>query len=327
MRVILSKGAHSTVFTDDNEPDVVIKENLGQDARYLERQLYGDNIIRTIKANYTDIGVILPEIIETKNLGDKQIIKEKMIPGKDFNIDLYQSLSEEQKNNIAKQMAMFLNAMHQSFSIESPKESIKNMTNGKLNSANDIITKFAGTLPKNVETRLKQAEQYLITSDISDEFIVMTHKDLRTANIMYDEKTGKIAVIDFELAGIGNVYRDFVPYSTSTSMPWDFTKRVIKYYNNIPNKKYPITIDPKKVQNMLFYGLLCEIARATSPQDMQKTTKDDVIELYKMLETVSGINPNTKSAFEKGIQEIKKMQPDNQQLNVATQFNNLFQKD
>ena len=49
MRVILSKGAHSTVFTDDNEPDVVIKENLGQDARYLERQLYGDNIIRTIK--------------------------------------------------------------------------------------------------------------------------------------------------------------------------------------------------------------------------------------------------------------------------------------
>lgn len=308
MRVILSKGAHSTVFTDDNEPGMVIKENLGQDARYLERQLYGDNIIRTIKANYADTGVMLPEIIETKNLGNKQIIKEKMIPGKDFNIDLYQSLSEEQKNNIAKQMAMFLNAMHQSFPIEAPKESIKNMTNGKLNSANDIIAKFAGTLPKNVETRLKQAEQYLVTSDISDELIVMTHKDLRTANIIYDKDTGKLAVIDFELAGHGNVYRDFIPYSTSTSMPWDFTKRVIRYYNNIPNKKYPITIDPKKVQNMLFYGLLCEIARATSPQDMQKTTKDDVIELYKMLETVSGINPNTKSAFEKGIHNVQALQ-------------------
>lgn len=308
MRTILSKGAHSTVFTDDNEPGMVIKENLGQDARYLERQLYGDNIIRTIKANYADTGVMLPEIIETKNLGNKQIIKEKIIPGKDFNIDLYQSLSEEQKNNIAKQMAMFLNAMHQSFPIEAPKESIKNMTNGKLNSANDIIAKFAGTLPKNVETRLKQAEQYLITSDISDELIVMTHKDLRTANIIYDKDTGKLAVIDFELAGHGNVYRDFIPYSTSTSMPWDFTKRVIEYYNKIPNKKHPIKINQEKVKNMLVYALLCEIARATSPQDMQNTTEKDIKELYQMLKTIAGIDFDTKSAFTKGVHNVQALQ-------------------
>jgi len=327
MRTILSKGAHSIVFTDDKEPGIVIKEQLGKDLNYLPRQKHGYDIINNIKKHNLDTGVMLPEIIEIKSDGDKQIIKEKMIPGKALSTENYSALSEEQKDSIAKQMAIFLNAMHSSYECKPATESIKNMTNGKLNNADEIITKFAGTLPKNISDRLKQAEEYLSTSDISNEFIVMTHKDLRTANIMYDEKTGKIAVIDFELAGIGNVYRDFVPYSTSTSMPWDFTKRVIKCYNNIPNKKYPITIDPKKVQNMLFYGLLCEIARATSPQDMQKTTKDDVIELYKMLETVSGINPDTKSAFEKGIQEIKKMQPDNQQLNVASQFSNLFQKD
>lgn len=244
--------------------------------------------------------------MEIKNLGNKQIIKEKIIPGKAFDVPTYLSLSEEQKNNIAKQMAIFLNAMHSSYEYKPATESIKNMNKGKLNNAEDIIAKFEGFLPENISNRLKKAEQYLLTTDISDEVIVMTHKDLRTSNIMYDESTGKIAVIDFELAGLDNVYHDFVAFAPASSMPWDFTKRVIDFYNKIPHKKYPININPEKVQNMLLYGAMHEFARCVRPEDIKNTTKQDIDNLINRLETVTGIHFDKKSIFEKSIKKVPK---------------------
>lgn len=306
MRIILSKGAHSTVFTDDAEPGIVTKEqnNPEKDPGYLHRQTRGYEIIDSIKSHTTNVGVLLPELVEIKNLGNKQIIKEKIIPGKAFDVPTYLSLSEEQKNNIAKQMAIFLNAMHSSYEYKPATESIKNMNKGKLNSAEDIIAKFEGFLPENISNRLKKAEQYLLTTDISDEVIVMTHKDLRTSNIMYDESTGKIAVIDFELAGLDNVYHDFVAFAPVSSMPWDFTKRVIDFYNKIPDKKYPININPEKVQNMLLYGAMHEFARCVRPEDIKNTTKQYIDNLINRLETVTGIHFDKKSILEKAIKKV-----------------------
>lgn len=69
-----------------------------------------------------------------------------------------------------------------------------------LNNADGIISKFDGKLPECICNRLKIAEQYILKCDISDEVMVMTHGDLRINNIMYDENTEKLVVIDFELA-------------------------------------------------------------------------------------------------------------------------------
>lgn len=308
MRIILNKGAHSTVFIDDSEPGIVTKEqnNPEKDPGYLHRQSRGYEIIDSIKSHNSDIGVFLPELVEIKNMGNKQIIKEKIIPGKAFDVSTYLSLSEKQKNNIAKQMAIFLNAMHSSYECKPATESIKNMNKGKLNNAEDIIAKFDGKLPEDISNRLKQAEQYLLTADISDEVIVMTHKDLRTSNIMYDESTGKIAVIDFELAGLDNVYHDFVAFAPASSMPWDFTKRVIDFYNKIPDKKYPININPEKVQNMLLYGTMHEFARCVRPEDIKNTTKQDIDNLINQLGTVTGIHFDKKSIFENAIKKVPK---------------------
>ncbi len=302
MRVVLSKGAHSTVFVDDANPGVVIKEqnNPAKDPSYINRQKNGYEIIRKIKSQNADTGVMLPELIEIDSVGDKQIIKEKIIQGHPFDINTYLSLSEKQKNDIAKQMAVFLNAMHSSYKCEPAKESIKNMYRGKLNNADDIIEKFQNELPENIIDRLKQAEKYLLESDISDEFIVMTHKDLRKSNIIYDKNTGKIAVIDFELAGLDNVYRDFIAFAPASSMPWDFTKRVINFYNKIPNKKYPIVIDFQKVQNMLFYGIMHEFACCIRPGENSQNF--DLY--YYYLKNVAGINFDKKSRFEKAITKI-----------------------
>ncbi|MGI5845826.1 MAG: hypothetical protein ACOX7D_01405 [Alphaproteobacteria bacterium] len=123
MRIFLNKGAHSVVFIDDTEPGIVIKEqnNPEKNSDYIRRQSRGYEIIDFIKSHNNNTGVLLPELIEIKKLNDKHIIKEKIISGKEFDRQTYLSLSETQKNSIAKQMAIFLNAMHSSYSCELAK--------------------------------------------------------------------------------------------------------------------------------------------------------------------------------------------------------------
>ena len=307
MQILLSKGAHSKVYIDENSPNIVIKENnnVKSDFGYLHRQERAYKIIDTIRTQNEILPVLLPELIEIQDSDDKQIVKERLIPGRAFNTGMYRfKLSDKQKNNVAKKIAELLNMMHSGFDFEAPKESIKNIFSARLNNSDDIIAKFAGKLPKDIEARLKQAEDYVLSSGISDEFIVMTHKDLRTQNIMYDENTDNIAIIDFELAGLDNVYRDFVAVSPASSMPWDFTKRVIDFYNKIPNKKYPIKINPEKVQNMLFYGVLHEFARCIKPGDVEKASQEDMALIYRKLEIVAGIKLDVKSAFENAINKV-----------------------
>lgn len=321
MHIILDKGAHSTVFTDSKTPGIVIKQNNNPhqpDTDYLRRQSRGYDIIKSIKSKNRDIGVMLPQLIEMRDFGNRQIIKEKIIPGQPLTHEIYSKLSEQEKNKIAQQIAIFLNAMHQSFKCEPAKKSIiHTFSQSNINTASDIVVKFDGKLPANIVRRLKQAEKYLLTSDTSDEFIVMTHKDLRTQNIMYDKKTGNLAVLDFELAGPDNIYRDFIPSAPASAMPWDFIKRVIEFYNNIPNKKYQLTINSKKVQNMLLFRIMHEFARCIKPNDNKRTTKKDI----NKIRIITGINFDIKSAFGRGTKNIQRAQNFLQKI-----FHNIFNR-
>mgnify|MGYP003300575771 CR=1 FL=1 len=148
-------------------------------------------------------------------------------------------------------------------------------------------------MPKKMANKLKRAEEYLHTSDNSDEFIVMTHTDLRASNLMYDINTNKLAVIDFELAKPDNIYRDFVASAAASSMPWDFIKRVINFYNQIPNKKHPIKINPEKVQNALLYLALHEYAYCFNPSNFKQFPSH----ISDRLEMITGIEFDATQTF------------------------------
>ena len=321
---VLSKGAHSTVFVDENEPGIVIKKaNNPESNSYLGRQQHGYDVINSIKAQGKDVGVMLPELVA---IDDKeQTIREKIMSGVTFdsNNQTYSSLSEQQKNDIAKQMATFLSVMHSSSECKPAQDSIINMRKDGPANAEEIIAKFEGRLPKIIVNKLKQAEEYLHTSDTSDEFVVMTHKDLRTSNLMYDANTNKLAVLDFELAGPDNVYRDFVAGAPASSMPWDFTKRVIDFYNQIPDKKYPITINPEKVQNMLLYGVLHEYARCIRPGDNEKATAQDLLRICNKLEMITGMDFDAKQIYENAIKKVQEMGGTEQQNDIVLAQNNI----
>lgn len=79
MRIILNKGAHSTVFIDDSEPGIVTKEqnNPEKDPGYLHRQSRGYEIIDSIKSHNSDIGVFFTGIGGNKKHGKQTNNKGK----------------------------------------------------------------------------------------------------------------------------------------------------------------------------------------------------------------------------------------------------------
>lgn len=312
---IIGKGAHSIVYIDPTNPNIIIKQNnsVSGDRGYLKRQQAGHETIERIKKSGYATGVQLPTVIETNEQNGVQTIKEQRISGQTFDKDgrLWDSLTENQKNNIAKQMATFLVAMHSTGEIKPADKSIKTMFDkSKLHSATDIINAYEGAMPQRLANKLLDAEQYLDSIDISDEFHVLTHKDLRINNLMLDQETGQLSVLDFEMAGIDNIYRDFVAYASSSSMPWDYTCRVIAEYNAIQPKKYPLKINPEKVKNMLLYAIMHEHSRnvtheqnETIPdEEKQKFFQELITEINKL--TGFDIATNYINIFRKGISQL-----------------------
>lgn len=317
MKQVLAKGAHSIAYIDTESPDVVVKENnnISKDRGYLRRQLEGYKTIKQILDSGYETGVILPSIISASESDDKQIIKEYRIKGKVFDDKghLYNQLSEEEKNIIAKQLAVFLVAMHSSGEMSAPEKSIKSMFDkSRLRNAQEIIAVYNDDMPSSLRKSIQNAEKYLKASDISDEVQVLTHRDLRSSNLMYDAETKQLAVLDFELAEKDNVYRDFVAYASASSMSWDFTKRVINEYNAISNKKYQITINPEKVQNMLVYAIAHEFARCVRSNEGQQIDDEEKKKyfdlIYNTIKGVAGIDVR-QEIFKTATKDIKNKIP------------------
>ena len=318
MKQVLAKGAHSIAYIDTESPDVVVKENnnISKDRGYLRRQLAGYKIIKQVLDSGYETGVILPSLISTYESDDKQIVKERYIKGDTFDVEgaFYSQLSEEEKHIIAKQLAVFLVAMHSAGEMSAPEKSIKSMFDKtKLKSAQDILSVYKDDMPVALKKSVQNIENYLKSSDISDEVHVLTHRDLRSSNLMYDKDAKKLAVLDFELAGKDNVYRDFIASASASSMPWDFTKRVIREYNAISNKKYQITINPEKVQNMLIYAIVHEFARCVRPNEDQQIDDEEKKKyfnlIYSKIKNIAGIDIR-QEVFNTATKDIKNKIPE-----------------
>lgn len=323
---IIGKGAHSIVYIDPTNPNIIIKQNnsVSGDRGYLKRQQAGYETIERIKKSGYATGVQLPTVIETNEQDGVQTIKEQRISGQTFDNDgkLWDGLTEEQKSKVAKQMATFLVAMHSAGEIKPAYKSIKTMFDkSKLHSATDIINAYEGAMPQRLANKLLDAEQYLESTDVSDEFHVLTHKDLRVNNLMFDQETEQLSVLDFEMAGTDNIYRDFVAYASASSMPWDYTRRLIAEYNAIQPRKYPLKINPVKVQNMLVYAIAHEHSRNVTHEQNEQISDEEKQKFFQHLITkinkLTGfdIATDNTNVFKKGINQL--VQQGNTQISPA----------
>ena len=257
---LIASGAHSDVFKDFSPQygKIIIKRPKELYKNYIEKQLKGYKIIEELTKINENIGVNLPYLISIDRSNNQ--ITEKFIDGKEFDKKIYDSLSLSDQNAVAYRLALFLHFMHNLHQVQPATGSIKEkFDKGSFNSAGDMIDIFENRLSEDLIKLVIDADNYLLNTNTSDEVQVLTHKDLRSQNILFDKKSKEITVIDFELAGQSNIYDDFIPYAPCSIISWDLTKKIINHYNNIKGNN--IFIDLEKVRSALIYGSLNEYAR------------------------------------------------------------------
>lgn len=223
----------------------------------------------TIKNNMFDLyegEVLIPREVE---VGDNYIVD--VYSGADFENDVYDYLNENDKEIIEEDMARFLIYMHgrqkineiQPFSFRTPNE--------------DLLSFFEDAIDDDTKEKIKQQIEQFNNRDISDEIVVSVHSDLRSQNILYDKSKNKLAVIDFELAGQGNIYKDFVPHAAASfKMSYIFWNKVILKYNDL-------CVDPGLKVNLEKIKLFQELGVWNEYLRCAYYRKDDVIKVKTII--------------------------------------------
>ncbi len=315
MKTLVGSGAHTNVYLDQDPEygEIIIKEPKGNPQSgdvlfYVKRQMHGHDIVNRLRNSSSDIGVDLPQVISAIDTPEYHAVIEKRLPGVELGPSIYNALSEDKKEKIAEKLARFLNSMHQMQAPLPATESIKHkftQIGNNPSTLQDFMAVLDNKLPDKYIKQIAAAESLLDNGDISDEVRVMTHKDVRGQNLMYDTTSERLAVIDFEMAGIDNIYTDLIAYVPCNSLPWDLMKRIVKHYNAIKNKKYPLRLNIHKVRAAMTYGRMHEIARCTK-RDKQnnpelKITNEDIAFLGQMLDELA---PETEN-WVRGMEQVK----------------------
>ena len=132
-------------------------------------------------------------------------------------------------------------------------------------------------------------------NDAIAKIIVMRHHDLRDANIRYDTKSNRFGIIDFEGAGFGSIYEDFV--GSPPSLSWDFMKMVIEQYNFLSKKfNHDITIDPETVRRWSIFRMLWASIKNNWPEENTK----------QKLKELGLVKSETINSIKRGINELIK---------------------
>ena len=237
--VILFKSSPVSVETTDS---------------YMKRQKEAEEKKDFFIAGYTgDVFIPKAQIMENYRI--------MPYAGEDLTEDVYRKLSQSQKLKIAKDFAEFLNFVHQKSFKEKAflNQKIRHAKIGEIDKIDDcepehkpdlclssLLKLFQPHISDKEYEHLENLCKTYLNRSKADEKIVMTHGDLRYQNVLYNQETQKLAIIDFESAKPRSLYRDFCPTVVSR-LPKDFLENVIYYYNKAP-KKEPLYVNPKKIK-------------------------------------------------------------------------------
>ncbi|MDR0307325.1 MAG: aminoglycoside phosphotransferase family protein [Chitinispirillales bacterium] len=267
MKKRIVRGRRSVVYKYGG---IIIKKARGKPGtndydNYIKHQVSGYEVIKRLLESGEPLGVGLPELVSIN--ADTREIRERLLPGVKFTGKLYNSLSRRSKEKAAQDMAEFLNAMHQ---LQEPQRAgitlrkyfnrFKTVENPNLDA--EIISEFIGKLSPSSLRLINAAETYFCDCAYSsrDEAAAITHHDLREDNLIYDKRSRKLFVIDFEGASLLNIYWNFIPRSPTSVFIGDFARSVIERYNAL-NKKYPVLIDNNKIKHASVYSMTIEFFR------------------------------------------------------------------
>jgi aminoglycoside phosphotransferase (APT) family kinase protein len=131
----------------------------------------------------------------------------RKIQGVELNEALYTSLTLEERQNIAEDLAHFLNELHHCIT---PEEALKMGCDFYTSPMNTINETKIHTLPPAIKNMVLEALSFAKKNPIKPHNIVLKHNDLHGDNFCLDLNTHKInGVFDFTDAAIGDYSGEF----------------------------------------------------------------------------------------------------------------------
>lgn len=208
----------------------------------------------------------IPQYIK---LGNNYVVEKYL--GEDLTQEVYDSLSEEEKDGIAKAIVDFLVYLH-------AKHSQGDKAQLDVNNNIDEILEHIKPLQTEKEQKDLAAKIELFKNkDTSDEVCVLVHNDVRNQNLLYDKETRKVALIDFENMRDANIYCDFVPgAAASFGLDYGMLFKMINYYNAVSEYK----VSSEKIKLLHELGIWDEYVRV-SILEGNKYIREDVYESVK----------------------------------------------
>lgn len=265
-------GSFATAYKlegkDGNEFVLKISNDPKNSGRWIQHQRETDE---KIKKYYKDYKGDL-KITNYVKIGDDFVIEEYL--GEQLNPYEMGKYSKEDIEGFINGMAEFLNyTHHKELKKDSPFEYTLGTQNMSLKDAYDYLN-GAGALNEQDQKMLINLISNFENRDKKDEVSVLVHTDIRAQNIVYNSKTKKFALIDFDSLLIGvPIYYSFTSGTVgSFGIPYDIASKIIDKYNEISDLK----VNKEKIKMM--HKLGCFFEKAVIGKFVNELNEKDIRE-------------------------------------------------
>ena len=266
---VLGSGYDSVAYLVNHKYVFKIKFSANKKKGYEKEKAIYDFLNKNLK---TDIKI--PNIEYSLISDELSILGYKEIKGKFLSPELYETLTEEEKLNLKKDIANFLRNMHDLDTTE--------ISNYKIDNKENVLEEYK-LLKETIYDTLTDIEKEYVesfmkrlnTTDVFNGKKCLCHNDFSCNHLLLDDNNKFCGIIDFGDSGIIDEYCDFIYLleDSEEEIGKDFGIDILKLYGNI------------------------DIEKAIEYQD--------VVEEYYPIETiVYGIKNNKQDFIDKGKLEI-----------------------
>ena len=268
---LIGEGYDSKAYLINNEYIFKIKYSTNKKKGYKKEKAIYDFLNKKLNTN-----IKIPEILYSYISEELEILGYKKIEGTFLNPEIYEKMTEEQRNVLKKDIANFLRKLHDLDYTE--------IANYKIDNKQNVLEEYQ-LLKDTIYDSLNDIEQQYIESFIEklqntkvfNDKKCLCHNDLSCNHLLLDDENKLVGIIDFGDSGIIDEYCDFIYLleESREEIGLQFGIDILKIYGNI------------------------DIEKAKEYQD--------IVEQYYPIETiVYGIKNNKKDFIKKGREEIKR---------------------
>lgn len=159
------------------------------------------------------------------------------IPGTALSPEEYDQLSDQERESVAEQLAVFLSDLHSCVDVEEARAHGYEERNFPLDNIEEQLSRMGDVA---VETMIHEAIACMRENPFVPERIVLQHGDVHAWNVGYDAATKRIqGVFDFSDACIGDYAYDFGQLFTVSP---DLARRSSEIYARLKGVKSPLKL-------------------------------------------------------------------------------------